>query len=105
MNQSINQSRYAASAASHWIEKTIAYADWNTRNASFVQWKCAFEILFRHHEFIGNSDSTSMSAYSTCGITVKLAFALCVSTFQIVGPDDQHLCLVHPPMHMAIRDL
>jgi serine/threonine protein kinase len=26
-------------------------------------------------------------------------------TFEIDGPDGRHLCLVHSPMHMTIRDL
>ncbi|KAL5114618.1 hypothetical protein ACEQ8H_007523 [Pleosporales sp. CAS-2024a] len=28
-----------------------------------------------------------------------------LGTFQVTGPAGQHLCLVHPPMHMTIRDL
>ncbi|KAF1979466.1 non-specific serine/threonine protein kinase [Bimuria novae-zelandiae CBS 107.79] len=28
-----------------------------------------------------------------------------LGTFEITGPTGQHLCLVHPPMHMTVRDL
>lgn len=28
-----------------------------------------------------------------------------VRTFEITGPTGQHLCLVHPPMHMTMREL
>lgn len=28
-----------------------------------------------------------------------------LGTFEVTGPTGQHLCLVHPPMHMTIRDL
>lgn len=28
-----------------------------------------------------------------------------VETFKVNGPTGQHLCLVHPPMHMTIREL
>ncbi|KAF2444554.1 non-specific serine/threonine protein kinase [Karstenula rhodostoma CBS 690.94] len=28
-----------------------------------------------------------------------------LGTFEITGPAGQHLCLIHPPMHMTIRDL
>ncbi|QDS74126.1 hypothetical protein FKW77_009914 [Venturia effusa] len=28
-----------------------------------------------------------------------------LGTFEVTGPAGQHLCLVHPPMHMTIRDL
>ncbi|KAJ8131233.1 hypothetical protein O1611_g2390 [Lasiodiplodia mahajangana] len=28
-----------------------------------------------------------------------------LQTFEIIGPTGQHLCLVHPPMHMTIREL
>ncbi|EUC50082.1 hypothetical protein COCMIDRAFT_83008 [Bipolaris oryzae ATCC 44560] len=28
-----------------------------------------------------------------------------LGTFEIAGPTGQHLCLVHPPMHMTIREL
>jgi serine/threonine-protein kinase SRPK3 len=28
-----------------------------------------------------------------------------LGTFEIAGPTGQHLCLVHPPMHMTIWDL
>lgn len=28
-----------------------------------------------------------------------------LDTFEVTGPIGQHLCLVHPPMHMTIREL
>lgn len=28
-----------------------------------------------------------------------------LGTFQVTGPTGQHLCLVHPPMHVTIREL
>jgi hypothetical protein len=28
-----------------------------------------------------------------------------LGTFELAGPAGQHLCLVHPPMHMTIREL
>ncbi|EXJ82333.1 CMGC/SRPK protein kinase [Capronia epimyces CBS 606.96] len=66
-----------------------------TREAEAAQSARTYREL-RFYEHVSSLDSQHPGQYYIRGL---------YETFQLDGPTGQHLCLVHPPMHMTIREL
>ncbi|KAH9220936.1 non-specific serine/threonine protein kinase [Leptodontidium sp. 2 PMI_412] len=98
-----------------WLCRNIRYifrdthnvelADAKERDDGFVAIKvCTRDIdrsarILRELQFYEHVSSLSSQHHGQSFIRGLLG------TFEITGPIGQHLCLVHPPMHMTIREL